>query len=441
MANFAARGITCLGTDISPEVIELINSGRIPVPNMEYWLGFDVEPLVRTGMLRATTNWKELIAPEILVHFVAVPTEKEDKPWDGALLDVVKKISGMGRLKLTLPPLIIIESTLAPNKTDQLVIPTLESSGVKVGRDILVGVAPRRDWFISPDKNLRSLPRIIGGTNAETTEAMKDVLGIVCDRLIPARDHKHAEIVKSVENAFRHVEITLANQLSLAYPSLDMVEVLKLVGTKWNLNTYHPSFGVGGYCISVASQYLLEGAQNRELLSILRETISADRSLPVLVAKSLVRRGARRVGILGLSYKADLKVHVLSPTLRIVRTLRDEGVSVKVNDPYYSQAEIRSITGVDTFEFPEGLEEFDCVALVAGHRAYRALSRARLLEYLSNCKLVLDNVDETWKELNLTEEGIEYHVAGDSGWLPKEIVSGSLAETPARLDPESRTKQ
>ncbi len=440
MAYYASRGVACIGTDVSKRVADDINSGRMPVPNLEYWLGFDVEPLTRNGMIRATTDWKELISHEIALHLLAVPTEKEEKPWDGALLDVLKKLANLKSLKLDPVPLIIIESTLSPNKTDQLVIPTFESYGLKVGSDILVGVAPRRDWFISPEKSLRNLPRIIGGTTQETTAAMKEVLGIICEHLIPAKDHRHAEIVKSIENAYRHVEITLANQLSLAYPDLDMVEVLELVGTKWNVGTFHPSFGTGGYCIPLSSQYVLEGARDGSWLSILREVVRTDSVLPEIVAKSIVMRGARNVGILGLSYKGDIKVHVLSPTLKIVKTLKKGGLSVKVNDPYYSSKEIREITGAESFEFPEGLTELDCIVLVAGHRAYRAVSRATLLEYLSNCKLVLDNMEETWKQLNLVEEGIEYHVAGDPGWLPEEIVSGSLAETPARMDPESRTK-
>ena len=102
---------------------------------------------------------------------------------------------------------------------------------------------------------------------------MIEVLSIVCEKLIPAPDHRHAEIVKSVENAFRHSEITLANQLSLAYPNLNMTEVLRLVGTKWNVGTFHPSFGSGGYCIPFSSN-TFEGAEKPEYLTILKKTSS-----------------------------------------------------------------------------------------------------------------------------------------------------------------------
>jgi nucleotide sugar dehydrogenase len=246
---------------------------------------------------------------------------------------------------------------------------------------------------------------------------MRDVLGIVCDTLIPAPDHRHAEIVKSVENAFRHVEITLANQLSLAYPSLNMTEVLRLVGTKWNVGVFHPSFGSGGYCIPLSSKYVLEGAEDPQQLTILADVVRTDQNLPILVAESIADNGFRNVGILGLSYKGDLKVHILSPTLRISKRLMERGVSVKINDPYYTSDEIRRITGAETFQFPEDLQEFDCVVIVAGHRLYRAISQEHLKRHLTKCELVLDNLEETWKDFEWKAIGIRYLISGDKNWL------------------------
>jgi len=416
MASFGARGVACVGTDISDKMVATINSGGMPVPNMEYWLGFDSAYLVRSGMMSATVDWKKLLSPEFAIHMISVPTEKGDMPWDGALQDVITKIAKREKYPHE-PGLIIVESTLTPRKTDSVVIPILEESGLKVGRDILVGVAPRRDWFISAEKNLRSLPRIVGGTTPETTALMVDVLGIVCDTLVPAPDHRHAEIVKSIENAFRHMDITLANQLSLAYPNLNMTEVLRLVGTKWNVGTYHPSFGSGGYCIPLSSRYVLEGADKPERLTLLRETIATDSSLPVAVANRVADRGFRNAGILGLAYKGDLKVHVLSPTLKIAKRLMERGINVKINDPYYSAEEIKKITGADSFEFPDGLSQFECILVVAGHRLYRAISENKLKSCLTKCKLIIDNLEEAWRGYDWRSTGIEYFVAGDKDWL------------------------
>ena len=416
MVNFAVNGVKCLGTDTNPAIVETINKGELPIPNMEFWLGFDPKSLVETGMISASTNWRELLEDDITVHMIAIPTEKGDKPWDGALEDVTKKIASHDSRK-NAPLLVIVESTLTPNKTDELIIPTFESEGLKVGKDILVGVAPRRDWFISPEKSLKNLPRIVGGTTLETTTLIKEVLSIVCDRLLPAPDHRHAEMVKSIENAYRHVEITLANQLSLAYPDINMNDVLQLVGTKWNIGTYHPSFGTGGYCIPLASQYLLSGSERHEHLSILKAAVETDQRLPYLVADSLITRKAEKVGILGLSYKGDLKVHILSPTLKIVERLMKNKVAVKVNDPYYSRQELEKIVGVNSFQFPQGLKEFDTIVVTSGHRVYRSIPESTLIENLTNCRLILDNVEEVWRKFDFKQVGIEYYVTGDAGWL------------------------
>ena len=416
MAHFASRGVRCLGTDVDAGKVDKINNGILPIHNIEYWLGFDTRPLVTSSMMKATADWQQLISADMAVHLLCIPTEKDDVPYDGILIDVIEKLSTFRSISAEYPPLIIIESTLTPNTTGKTIIPAFEKRGIKVGRDILVGVAPRRDWFISPEKSLKNLPRVVGGTTPETTAMMKEVLGIVCDTILPTKDHRHAELVKSIENAYRHVEITLANQLSLAYPDIDMREVLALVGTKWNIGTYQPSFGTGGYCIPLSSQYVLSGTPKADRLSILNSAIETDRDLPGIVAETVARKGARKVGILGLAYKGDLKVHTLSPTLRIVSRLKQNDIAVRVHDPYYSAEEIKGICGAETFRFPDELGEFDTVLIVTDHRDYQAVPHNQVLSSLKNCRLILDNTG-IWRGLNFARAGIEYHLAGTENWL------------------------
>jgi nucleotide sugar dehydrogenase len=416
MANFAFNGVRCVGCDVDREKAGMINRGEIPIDNLEYWLGFEIKELVKSGLIRATTDWKELLDPDIAVHFVCIPTEKEGKPYDDILVDVMRKLSKLRGRRSGEPPLVIVESTLTPGRSEKVVLPILKEAGIDVGSDMLYGVAPRRDWFVSPEKSLKRLPRVFGGTNARTTGMMKDVLSVVCDSLVPAPDHTHAEMVKSIENAYRHMEITLANQLTLAYPNMDMTEVLRLVGTKWNIGTYHPSMGTGGYCIPLSSQYVLLGAEDPDRLTILRETIESDSRQPEVVAESLARRGIKKVGILGLAYKGDIKVSILSPAIRLAGKLMELGISVKVNDPYYTDEEIRRIAGTESFSFPEGLGEFDAILIVADHQHYRFAPHNDILSSLRNCRLVLDNT-EIWKAIDFSSSGIEYHVAGDAGWI------------------------
>jgi nucleotide sugar dehydrogenase len=414
MAFMANQGVKCVGVEINDEMVRKVNNGEIPVPGLGAWLGFDVRPLVEHKLIWSTTRFKDVMSDEFVAHFIAIPTEKGDQPWDGALEDVISKIAHNIQDRKT-PLLVIVESTLTPGRTDSIILPIFKKAGVVVGKDVFVGIAPRRDWFVDKDKTLKKLPRIIGGTTPETTRMMEEVLGIVVDTLLPAPDHRHAEMIKSIENAYRHMEITLANQLTLAYPHLNMIEVLRLVGTKWNIGTYQPSFGCGGYCINLSSQYVLLGTDKKNELSLLSSTLETDNSMAVRVAQSVIDRGAKRVGILGLAYKGDLKVHILSPTLKLVKYLKDHGVSVKVNDPNYTINEILNIVGCESFDFPSGLDEFDTVLIVADHREYGFVPNDEVKKHLKSCKLILDNTS-IWSDM-VFGSSLKYFQAGEAGWL------------------------
>lgn len=415
IAYFAKEGVRCIGTDVSKIRVDDVNRGTATIPNLDYWLNFDTRQLAAKGMMRATPDWRELIREDVAVHLIAVPTEMNGKPYHNILEDVIKKLCVFKELKLSHPPLVIVESTLTPTVAERIVFPIFEKAGLQVGKDILFGVAPRRDWFTSPDKSLKVLPRVVGGTTSETTELMQQALGIICDTVLKAKDHKHAAIVKSIENAYRQLDITFANQLTLAYPDLDVTSILKLVGTKWNIGTYHPSFGTGGYCIPLAPQYVLEGASHPEKLTLLQESLKTDFNQPEEVVQSLVRRGARNVGILGLTYTGDLKVHVLSPALTLAKCLKQKGISVKIHDPYYTPEEIAQIVGAPTFNFPDGLQEFDTLLIVAGHMAYKSISHSEIVRNLKNCALILDN-SGVWNSVEFPAP-ITYYEAGSAGWL------------------------
>lgn len=416
-AHFANTGVNVLGHDVTSSVVESINKGQIWVPNLERWLGFSIEPLVRNGVLRATLDWKDMLKPEIKTHFIAVPTERGSEPWFDPLRDVIKKISNRNPSDKN-PDLVIIESTLTPGSCDMIVIKSIEEHDKNVGKEFLVGVAPRRDWFISPDKDLRNLPRVFGGTTPETTHAMKEVLSIVCDNLVPASDHRTAEMVKSVENMYRHVGIVVSMQLAKAYPDKDILEVCRLVGTKWNIPTYFPSVGTGGYCIPVSSKYVLQGATHPEHLEILRKAIETDMNQPYFVANLIKKRvEGSRVAILGLSYKGDLKVHVLSPTLRLAEGLKKHGMKVAIHDPYYSAEEIGNIAGTETFAYPQDLKNFNCIVIVPEHRIYSQTPKSTLLSNLREGQLIIDNngVWERFRE-DFTKMKIDYRRIGDAGW-------------------------
>ena len=411
MVYFAKKKIKCIGYDINKEKIKKINSGTLPLEDLRKWFGFDIRGLVKQNYLKGTSNYKNLITKEFLVHFIAIPTEKNGKPYYKPLMSVLNNISKIKQENKT-PPIVIVESTLAPKVSDKKIIPFLKKKKMIIGKNILLSVAPRRDWFIEGGKNLENLDRVYGSTDKKSTKVTKDVLSIVCKKLHVASSYKVSEMVKSVENAYRHMDITLANQLSLAFPKDNIREVLKLVGTKWNVEAFHPGIGAGGYCIPLSSRYILSQVENANKLSLLRETVKTDDGMSKLIANSIAKRGLKKIGVLGLSYKGDLKVSVLSKVIPLIKFLIKKKIKVKLYDPYFSNKEIYDAARVKTFSFPKDLPNFDGLILSVDHKQFKI--RKKILEkYLKNCKLIIDH-DGAWKKYNLKNN---YYLSGDRGWI------------------------
>ena len=411
MVYFAKKKIKCVGYDVNKEKVKKINSGTLPLEDLRKWFGFDIKGLVKQNYLKATSNYKNLITEDFLVHFIAIPTERDGKPYYRPLMSVLDNISKIKKINKH-PPIVIVESTLAPKVSDKKIIPHLKRKKLKVGENIFLSIAPRRDWFIEGGKNLENLDRVYGSTDKKSTKITKDVLSIVCKRLHAASTYRVSEMVKSVENAYRHMDITLANQLSLAFPKDNIREVLKLVGTKWNVEVFHPGIGAGGYCIPLSSRYILSQVKNLNKLSLLRETIKTDDGMGKSIANSIAKRDLKRVGVLGLSYKGDLKVSVLSKVIPLVKSLKKKNCKVKLFDPYFTKKEIYDAAKVKTFSFPKDLPKFDCLIISVDHKQFK-IPKKILEKYLKNCKLIIDH-DGAWKKYNLKNN---YHLSGDHGWI------------------------
>ena len=150
MVYFARENIRTIGFDIDEKKVSDINAGILPIPELESWFGFKIDTLVNQALLSASTNYKDLINEDVIVHFVAIPTEKDGKPYFTILKDVLKKICEIKTFKMNHKPLIIIESTLTPKTSERMIIPLLENEGIKIGRDILFAVALPIDTLLVP---------------------------------------------------------------------------------------------------------------------------------------------------------------------------------------------------------------------------------------------------------------------------------------------------
>ena len=409
MAFFSQKNIKACGYDVDKKLVNNLSRGFIKNDDFKKWLGFEIKPYVKKGKLSFKSELSEIEKIDPEVNFVCIPTEKNGKPLMSILQKTIKNIK-----KVSSSGIIIIESTLTPGTADKIIQKYLIKE-IK-NKKFLFAIAPRRDWFVDGTKNLTNMDRVFGGINKESSFLCKKILGIVCRKLHMASSHQVAEMVKSFENCYRHVDIALANQLSLAYPKDNIRETLKLVGTKWNIGTFYPGFGSGGYCIPLSSKYVISGSLKKKSLGILQQAIKTDNHINILIANSVIKKKCKKVGILGLSYKSNLKVSTLSPIIPFIKKLKSNKISVKIFDPYFSNKEIKKIANANTFKFPKDLSSFDCIIYSVNHYNF-VKNKNKILRNLK-CKYFIDNTGEFKNSLNtLKAKKINYILSGEKNWI------------------------
>lgn len=406
MYHFSRKGIRCVGYDIAESRVQEILDGRFLATDQAERLQD------RNDKVTATSDWRELGKRKVAVHIIAVPTERGAEPSSAALEDIMPRICETIRTTEVdgIVPALVIESTIQPTWIDTVILPKLHASGLKPGIDVLVGAAPRRDWFSGGEHTLETLPRIVGGNDDQSTALLIEFYSLVCNEIVPARDAYHAAFTKVIENLIRFQGLALGNSLALAFPQYDMTHVLKLSSTKWNIPLFHPSLGIGGHCIPLAPQYAVAegGAENPFLEPVTRAIAFNDGYFSYLYSQRLkdLLQDCRSIVILGLAYTADAKMHKLSPALDALDCLKDTP-RLRLHDPYYSAEDIDDICGVATLSFPEDLQDCDGIVLVTAHSAYKT---SPVEEFVRPGTVIVDNFG-AWREKDFAP-GVRYHEIG-----------------------------
>lgn len=413
--SLAEKGQKTVIYDIDNNKIEKIHRNISPIPNLDYWCGYDFTYWFKNDIIKVSL-FDNLFYGNI--NFIAIPTENKMRPCRSALYDVLHKIMTISKANSN-NPIIIIESTLSPGTVDEFILPILNR---ELGEhNYILCIAPRRDWFVSPDKSLKTLTRIYSCIEATNKKVIDKILGLICKNLIYTYDYRAAEAVKSIENVFRYVDISIANQLAMIFPDLDIVEVLRLAGTKWNLDTYFPSFGIGGYCVPLAAQYLLNSSLKKGDFSIVNAAIKFNEDYIQMLLSAVQISQFKKIGVLGLSYKNDIKVSDGSPCIALVNILKNKyNIKVCVNDPFFTDEEIKKITNCNSFDFPTDLSRFDCIILVTAHRLYNAFGKDNIERKMSKNVTIIDGTG-SWKIYFENVKGVRYIRIGMQNWYPHRI--------------------
>ncbi len=370
------KGYDVLGIDISPSVVETINSGKVHI--VEPDLDVLVRSAVQSGRLKASTQ-----IAEADIFIIAVPTPFKDNYQPD--LSFIERATEELAKHIRPGNLVILESTSPVGTTADVVAEGLKASGLEVGKDIYVAHCPER---VLPGRILTELvenDRIVGGINDASTEVAADFYQEFVRGEVLRTSAGTAEMAKLVENSFRDVNIAFANELSMICDRIgvNVWEVIALANKHPRVNILRPGPGVGGHCIAVDPWFIVAKTPNEARL--IRTAREVNDNKPDWVVSRVTAAAARFkkpvIACLGLAFKADVDDFRMSPALEITRRLRDAGIA----DLLVCEPNIRRHPEFDLVSLEEATERADIVVVLVDHRPFRKLRSMDLKE-----KIVID---------------------------------------------------
>ncbi len=333
------------------------------------------------GGLELTADPGRLAACDFHVIAVPTPIDEQRAPDLSALADAARTV---GRA-LARGAVVVVESTVYPGVTEELVVPLLEqASGLVSGRDFGIGYSPERINPGDPEHRFERVPKVIAAADPEALRVMEECYGAVVEAgVVRAPSIRVAEAAKVLENVQRDLNIALMNEVArICRPlGLETREVLETAATKWNFVPYRPGL-VGGHCIGVDPYFL--AARAREL-GVEPRVILAGRAVNdgmagfvaeevlALLASRYGRVEERRVAVLGLTFKADIADVRNSRVPEVLARLRAAGAITLVHDPRVDPALAARTYGLELASARE-LVDLDLVLLAVAHRGLPELA-------------------------------------------------------------------
>jgi UDP-N-acetyl-D-glucosamine dehydrogenase len=390
------EGFKIIGIDIAVDKINLINSGRSDIDDVT---DDDLRPLVKKGKIKATTDFSQLKNTDCVAICVPTPLSKTKDP------DVSYILAAVGEVQKHLHPgqLVILESTTYPGTTEELILPLLEETGLKAGKDFFLAFSPER---VDPGNEIyttKNTPRVVGGITPRCTQIAKLFYEQTITEAVPVSSTKSAEMVKLLENTFRSVNIGLVNEVALMCDRLqiDVWEIIDAAKSKpFGFMPFYPGPGLGGHCIPIDPHYLSWKLKSLNYYARFIELAGDINSrMPEYVVERINRALNQRkkslkgskILILGVAYKKDIKDLRESPALDVIKLLQNAGARVTYNDPHVPFIRMDEFDWKPVKLTQKALQNSDCVVILADHSAYNYDNIVR------NAKLVVDTRNATKK--------------------------------------------
>jgi UDP-N-acetyl-D-mannosaminuronic acid dehydrogenase len=411
--------------------IDWLNQGKNPYEGDEPGLDELIERVVRNRKFKVVDNYDPVNDADYILIDVQTPVDDEKIPRYASLLDVSHKIANHMKKGVT----IILESTVAPGTTDNVVQGILEEeSGLKRGKDFYLVFSFER---VMPGKLIEYItdfPRVIGGGCQEANEKAKFLYGKVVKKQLQITDTLTAELTKCIENAYRDVNIAFANEMALLCEDFNrnIFEIINLINDRHDRMMHYPGSGVGGHCLTKDPWLLLYGFNkyterlNESKIKIIPDSRKINDFMPyhmIELMENVFRESHRlvdniKIVLLGVSYKANTDDTRNTPTENIVKVLQSRYHSHNIvyvaHDPYVKERDY-NLTKL-TKDFNKAVSNADVLLFTTNHSEYYNIDLDDLKKIVRT-PIIIDGRNIFDKKV-VEEKGFIYRKVGEGSKKP-----------------------
>lgn len=400
---FARKGFHVTGIDPDKGRVARLQRGESYVEDVP---AQEIRCALRQGRFEPTDQFSELSNADAILICVPTPLNRAKDPD----LSYVSRATESIRNHLRPGQLVILESTTYPGTTEEVVLPTLERSGLQAGRDFFLCFSPER---IDPGNKkfpLRNIPKVVGGIDPVSTKLGQALYANIAERTVAVSSARTAEMAKLLENTFRIVNIGLVNELARVADVLgiDIWEAIDAASTKpFGYMPFYPGPGIGGHCIGVDPIYLswkarLQGA-DIHFIDLARRINTemprfvVERAVYALNACAHKAVSVSKVMVLGVSYKRDVGDTRESPAFEIIGELHNLGAKVSYHDPFVPILRKETLSLVSEPLSLRALKSKDLVIVVTDH------SRVDYGFVARHARLIFDARNVRWPDKYLSK--------------------------------------
>ena len=362
-ALFAKNGCEVLGVDVNEEIVNKLNQGIAHIE--EPGITEAIKNAVEKGHYHASLKPEEA---NTFIITVPTPYVKDDLSCD--LSYVISACNSILPV-LNKGNVVIIESTIAPMSTDEVIKPIFENEGYVIGEDLFLAHCPER---VLPGQIMEELVnnnRIVGGITPECTRKAADVYRTFVKGEIIETEAKTAELSKCMENTFRDVNIALANELAkiCAEIGVNALDVIEMANKHPRVNLHSPGPGVGGHCLAIDPYFIYAKApETAKIIKLARDT---NNSMPGFVIEntgkilSKIDPDAHKISVFGVSYKGNTDDARESPAFEIIAGLKSAGYEIDIHDPHFDNPDYK--------DFDEATKDSSLILILTDHNQFKDL--------------------------------------------------------------------